>query len=230
MASRALAASARGPDDYRSVLDPVLEQAREPVILHWLGDMFDPELAGYWGWSNLNGATDEVLRLIADHADRVDGLKVSLLDDAREIRLREALPDGVRLYTGDDFNYPSLIAGGSDALLGIFDAIAPAAASALEVLDGGDGDRFEKTLEPTLPLARKLFAAPTWHYKTGIVFLAWLNGHQSHFRMVGGLEGARTLVHLADVFRLADGAGLLADPPLATERMRRLLAVGGIGP
>ena len=192
--------------------------------------MFDPALAGYWGWSNLNGATDEVLRLIADHADKVDGLKVSLLDDAREIRLREALPDGVRLYTGDDFNYPSLIAGGSDALLGIFDAIAPAAARALEVLDAGDSDGFEKTLEPTLPLARKLFAAPTWHYKTGIVFLAWLNGHQSHFRMVGGLEGARTLVHLADVFRLADGAGLLADPPLATERMRRLLAVGGIGP
>jgi Protein of unknown function (DUF993) len=230
MASRALAASARGPDDYRSVLDPVLEQAGEPVILHWLGDMFDPELAGYWGWSDLNGATDEVLRLIADHADKVDGLKVSLLDDAREIRLREALPDGVRLYTGDDFNYSTLIAGGSDALLGIFDAIAPAAACALEALDGGDGQGFEKTLEPTLPLARKLFAAPTWHYKTGVVFLAWLNGHQSHFRMVGGLEGARTLVHLADVFRLADGAGLLADPRLATERMRRLLAVGGIGP
>jgi hypothetical protein len=228
MASRALAASARGPDDYRAVLDPVLEQAGGPVILHWLGDMFDPELAGYWGWSNLNGATDEVLRLIADHSDKVDGIKVSLLDDAREIRIREALPDGVRLYTGDDLNYPPLIAGGSDALLGVFDAIAPAAVCALRALDEGDPDGFERMLDPTLPLARKLFAAPTWHYKTGIVFLAWLNGHQRHFRMVGGLEGARTLVHLADVFRLAAGAGLLVDPPLAAGRMRRLLAVGGI--
>ena len=229
MASRALAASARGPDDYRAVIDPVLEQAGGPVILHWLGDMFDPKLAGYWGWSNLNGATDEVLRLIADHSDKVDGIKVSLLDDAREVRIREALPDGVRLYTGDDFNYPALIAGGSDALLGVFDAIAPAAACALRALDEGDPDGFERMLDSTLPLARKLFAAPTWHYKTGIVFLAWLNGHQSHFRMVGGLEGARTLVHLADVFRLAAGAGLLVDPPLAVGRMRRLLAVGGIG-
>ncbi len=169
-----------------------------------------------------------MLRLIAGHADKVDGIKVSLLDDAREIALREALPEGVRLYTGDDFNFPSLIAGGSDALLGIFDAIAPAAASALRLLDGGDAEGFERTLEPTLPLARKLFAAPTYHYKTGIVFLAWLNGHQSHFRMVAGAEGARTLLHLADVFRLADAAGLLADPPMAAERMRRLLAVGGV--
>jgi hypothetical protein len=207
----------------------VLEQAGRPVILHWLGHMFDPELAGYWGWSNIEGATDEVLRLIADHAHRIDGIKISLLDERREIRLREALPDGVRLYTGDDFNYPSLIAGGSDALLGVFYAIAPAAARALGALDEGDSERFEALLEPTLPLARKLFAPPTYHYKTGIVFLAWLNGHQSHFRMVGGLEGARTLVHLADVFRLADAAGLLADPPLAVERMRRLLAVAGVG-
>jgi hypothetical protein len=230
MASRALAAAARGPDDYRAVLDPVLEGARGPVILHWLGQMFDPALAGYWGWSNLNGATDEVLRLIADHADKIDGIKVSLLDDAREIRMREALPDGVRLYTGDDFNYPSLIAGGSDALLGIFDAIAPAAASALQLLDGGDANGFERALEPTVALARKLFAPPTYHYKAGIVFLAWLNGHQTHFRMVAGLEGARTLLHLADVFRLADAAGLLADPRLASERMRRLLAVGGVVP
>jgi Protein of unknown function (DUF993) len=230
MASRALAAAARGPDDYRAVLDPVLEQAREPVILHWLGEMFDPALAGYWGWNNLNGATDEVLRLIADHADKVEGVKVSLLDEAREIRVREALPEGVRLYTGDDFNYPALIEGGSDALLGIFDAIAPAASSAVQALDRGDSEHFRRVLEPTIPLAHKLFAAPTYHYKTGIVFLAWLNGHQSHFRMVAGAEGARTLVHLADLFRLADAAGLLADPPLAAERMRRLLAVSGVGP
>jgi hypothetical protein len=229
MASRALAAAARGPDDYRTVLEPVLEAAREPVILHWLGDMFDPELAGYWGGEDLDRATEAVVRLIADHVDKIDGIKVSLLDAGREVGLREALPEGVRLYTGDDFNFPKLIAGGSHALLGVFDAIAPAAVSALQLLDGGDVEGFERTLDPTLPLARKLFAAPTYHYKAGIVFLAWLNGHQTHFRMVGGLESARTLVHLADVFRLADGAGLLSDPPLATERMRRLLAVAGVG-
>ena len=229
MASRALAAAARGPDDYRTVLEPVLEAAREPVILHWLGDMFDPALAGYWGGEDLDRATEAVVRLIADHVDKIDGIKVSLLDAGREVGLREALPEGVRLYTGDDFNFPKLIAGGSHALLGVFDAIAPAAASALQLLDGGDVEGFERALDPTLPLARKLFAAPTYHYKAGIVFLAWLNGHQTHFRMVGGLESARTLVHLADVFRLADGAGLLTDPPLATERMRRLLAVAGVG-
>ena len=230
MASRALAAAARGPDDYRAVLDPVLKEARQPVILHWLGEMFDPALAGYWGWSNLNGATDEVLRLIADHADQIEGVKVSLLDESREIRLRESLPEGVRLYTGDDFNYPSLIEGGSDALLGIFDAIAPAASAAVQALDRGDTEHFRRVLEHTVPLAHKLFAAPTYHYKTGIVFLAWLNGHQSHFRMVAGAEGARTLVHLADLFRMADAAGLLTDPPLAAERMRRLLALSGVGP
>jgi hypothetical protein len=230
MASRALAAAAKRPDDYCAVLDPVLQEARQPVILHWLGEMFDPALAGYWGWSNLNGATDEVLRLIADHADKIEGVKVSLLDESREIRLRESLPEGVRLYTGDDFNYPSLIEGGSDALLGIFDAIAPAASAAVQALDRADPEHFRRVLEPTVPLAHKLFAAPTYHYKTGIVFLAWLNGHQSHFRMVAGAEGARTLVHLADLFRLADAAGLLTDPPLAGERMRRLLALSGVGP
>jgi hypothetical protein len=229
MASRALAAAARGPDDYRAVLDPVLEATAGPVILHWLGDMFDPALAGYWGWSHLDGATDEVLGLISDHADKVDGIKLSLLDQEREVRVREALPDGVRLYSGDDFNYPGLIAGGSHALLGIFDAIAPAASTALQALDAGDAGRFESVLEPTLPLARQLFAAPTYHYKTGIVFLAWLNGHQEHFRMVDGLESARTLLHLAEIFRLADAAGLLVDPPLAGDRMRRLLALSGVG-
>jgi len=230
MASRALAAAARGPDDYRAVLDPVLEEAHQPVILHWRGDMFDPLLAGYWGWSNLNGATEEVVRLVADHADKIEGVKVSLLDESREVRLRDSLPEGVRLYTGDDFNYPSLIEGGSDALLGIFDAIAPAASSAVQQLDRGDSEGFRRVLDPTIPLAHKLFAAPTYHYKTGIVFLAWLNGHQSHFRMLAGLEGARTLVHLADLFRLAYAAGLLTDPPLAAERMRGLLAVSGVGP
>jgi hypothetical protein len=229
MASRALAAAARGPDDYRAVLEPVLEQVSRPVILHWLGEMFDPALAGYWGHGDLDGATEAVSALIADHADRVDGIKLSLLDDERELRLRESLPAGVRLYTGDDFNYSALIASGSDALLGAFDAIAPAASAALQALDAGDDDGFARVLEPTLPLARRLFAAPTYHYKTGLVFLAWLNGHQDGFRMVAGAEGARTPTHLAELFRLADRAGLLSDPPLAADRMRRLLAVAGVG-
>lgn len=228
MASRALAAAARGPADYRSVLDTVLERAGRPVILHWLGEMFDPQLAGYWGASDPYEALAVVSELIAAHAERVDGIKLSLLDDALELRLRELLPDGVRLYTGDDFNYPALIAAGSDALLGVFDAIAPAASAALQALDAGDVARFAELLARTEPLARKLFAPPTYHYKTGLVFLAWLNGHQRHFRMIGGQEGARTLVHLAELLRLADRAGLLADPGLACERMRRLLALAGV--
>ena len=228
MASRALAAAAEGPDDYRRVYGAVLERAGRPVILHWLGEMFDPALAGYWGPADPYEALEVVAALIGEHADKVDGIKLSLQDDALELRLREALPGGVRLYTGDDFNYPALIAAGSDALLGIFDAIAPAASAALQALDAGDEARFAELLRPTEPLARKLFASPTYHYKTGLVFLAWLNGHQRHFRMIGGQEGARTLVHLAELFRLADAAGLLADPALACERMRRLLAVAGV--
>jgi dihydrodipicolinate synthase/N-acetylneuraminate lyase len=228
MASRALAAAAETPADYRAVYEPVLERARRPVILHWLGEMFDPALAGYWGAGDLDAALEFVSELIADHAERVDGIKLSLLDDERELRLREALPEGVRLYTGDDFNYPALIGSGSHALLGVFDAIAPAASAALQALDAGDSRRFDELLGPTLPLARRLFASPTYHYKTGIVFLAWLNGHQEHFRMVAGLESARTLVHLAELFRLADAAGLLAEPAHAAERMRRLLAVAGV--
>jgi hypothetical protein len=228
MASRALAAAASGPADYRSVLDAVLEGARRPVILHWLGEMFDPQLAGYWGASDPYEALAVVSELIDAHAERVDGIKLSLLDDALEQRLREVLPDGVRLYTGDDFNYPALIAAGSDALLGVFDAVAPAASAALQALDAGDSARFAELLAPTEPLARKLFAPPTYHYKTGLVFLAWLNGHQHHFRMIAGQEGARTLVHLAELLRLADRAGLLADPALACERMRRLLALAGV--
>ena len=228
MASRALAAVASGPADYRSVYDAVLERASRPVILHWLGEMFDPALAGYWGASDAYDALTVVSDLIAENAERVDGIKLSLLDDELEQRLRDALPEGVRLYTGDDFNYPALIAAGSDALLGIFDAIAPAASAALQALDAGDGVRFAELLAPTQPLARKLFATPTYHYKTGLVFLAWLNGHQRHFHMLGGQQGARTLAHLAELLRLADRAGLLADPPLACERMRRLLALAGV--
>ncbi len=220
MASRALAAQAGGPDDYREVYGAVLGGVQQPAILHWLGDMFDPQLAGYWGSENLDEATEIVLDIVSTHADKVDGVKVSLLDAQREIDIRRRLPEGVRLYTGDDFNYPELIASGSDALLGVFDPIAPAAAAALAALEAGDRDAYDRIFAPTVPLARKLFEAPTYHYKVGVVFLAWLNGHQEHFRLLGGLEGARSAEHLADVYELAARAGLLRDPELAEHRMR----------
>jgi Protein of unknown function (DUF993) len=228
MASRALAAVARHADDYREVYGAILGQLREPAILHWLGEPFDPQLRGYWGATDVGEAAGVLLSIIEAHRDRVDGVKVSLLDAEQEIALRRRLPEGVRLYTGDDFDYPSLIASGSDALLGIFDAIAPAAAAALHALDDGDEKSYEAILSPTVPLARRLFEAPTSRYKTGIVFLAYLNGHQEHFRMVGGLESARSITHLADLFVLADRAGLLRDPALATARMRHVLALAGI--
>jgi dihydrodipicolinate synthase/N-acetylneuraminate lyase len=224
MASRALAALATSPDDYREVYGAVLRQLERPAILHWLGDMFDPALAGYWGSADLDEAAATLLAIIEEHADRVDGVKVSLLDADREVELRRRLPEGVRLYTGDDFNYPDLIADGSDALLGVFDAIAPAAAAALHALDAGDRAEYHRILDPTVPLARRLFEPPTFNYKVGIVFLAWLNGHQDHFRLLGGLQSARSIEHLADVFVLADRAGLLRDPELAVARMRQVLA------
>jgi hypothetical protein len=232
MASRALSAAAGSPDDYRKVYDHLLGQSSRPVILHWLGSMFDPALDGYWGSDSLDTAAEVVVELIADNATKVDGIKVSLLDGAREIALRNRLPEGVRLYTGDDFNYPELIKGDenrySDALLGIFAAIAPAAAAALKALDEGDLDTYDRVFAPTVPLARQIFSAPTYYYKTGIAFLAWLNGHQPGFSMVGGLQTGRSLAHLADTFRLADQAGVLTDPELAVERFRQLLRVGGI--
>ncbi|MEU8172296.1 dihydrodipicolinate synthase family protein [Microbispora hainanensis] len=228
MASRQLARLARSPEDYHKVYATLLAQADRPVILHWLGEMFDPALAGYWGSRDLEAATEAFLALVHDHAARVDGVKVSLLDAAHEVRLRERLPDGVRLYTGDDFDYPELIAGGSHALLGIFDPIAPAAAAALRVLDGGDRERFASVLAPTVPLARKIFETPTYHYKTGIVLLAWLAGHQDAFVMVNAAHSARSILHLAEVFRLADQAGLLPDPDLAAARMRALLVTAGV--
>jgi hypothetical protein len=232
MASRALAAAASGADDYRAVYGSLLEQASSPVILHWLGDMFDPALAGYWGSGDLDEAADVVLDIIEANADKVDGIKVSLLDASREVALRRRLPEGVRMYTGDDFNYPELIRGeGEDfshALLGIFDAIAPAAAAAMHALDDGDLDRYDALLAPTVPLSRHIFAAPTPYYKTGVVFLAYLNGHQQHFRMVGGLESGRSVLHLAELFVLADQAGLLRDPELASEHMRHVLALAGV--
>lgn len=232
MASRALAATARGPEDYLSVYGKLIGQSAQPVILHWLGEMFDPALAGYWGSADLDQATETVLALIREHADRIDGIKVSLLDADREIALRRALPAGVRLYTGDDFNYPSLIRGDelghSDALLGVFDPIAEVAAAALRALDAGDLDRYQELFAPTLPLARHLFRAPTFHYKTGIVFLAYLTGHQEHFTMVAGAQSARSVPHLVELFQLADTAGVLPDPELAAHRMRQFLAVAGV--
>jgi hypothetical protein len=232
MASRVLAAVAEGPDDYVEVYGRILSQVSEPVILHWLGEMFDPALRGYWGHDELGPATDAFLGIVGDHAERVDGVKISLLDKDREIELRRLVPESVKVYSGDDFDYPELIRGDgeyySDALLGIFDAIAPAASLALRALDAGDVERYEEILAPTVPLSRLIFEAPTRFYKTGIIFLAYLNGHQTHFRMVGGLEGARSVVHLSELFVLADRAGLLSDPELATERMRRVLALAGV--
>ncbi|TDW18504.1 dihydrodipicolinate synthase family protein [Kribbella kalugense] len=232
MASRALCAAASGPDDYRKVYDHLLGKSSRPVILHWLGSMFDPALDGYWGSDSLDTAADVVIELINANADKVDGIKVSLLDASREVALRNRLPEGVRLYTGDDFNYPELIRGDgdqhSDALLGIFAAIAPAAAAALKALDDGDLDTYERVFAPTVPLARQIFSAPTYYYKTGIAFLAWLNGYQPGFTMVGGLQTGRSLPHLAETFRLADQAGVLTNPELAVDRFRQLLRVGGI--
>ncbi|MEQ4719823.1 dihydrodipicolinate synthase family protein [Nonomuraea sp. B19D2] len=228
MASRQLAKVADGPKDYHQVYAKLFGLADRPVILHWLGEMFDPQLAGYWGSRDVDAATESFLELIHAHAAAVDGVKVSLLDEEHEVRLRAALPEGVKLYTGDDFNYPSLIRSGSHALLGIFDAIAPAAAAALHALDAGDLDRYDEIFAPTVPLSRKIFETPTYHYKTGIVFLAWLNGHQDAFAMVNGAQSARTLLHLSEVFRLADQAGLLADQELAVRRMTALLAVNGL--
>jgi len=232
MASRALARVARTPDDYRRVYGRVLRQLTQPAILHWLGDMFDPQLTGYWGTPDIAEAMNVCLSVIDEHRAKVDGVKISLLDADREIEMRRRLPAGVRMYTGDDFNYDRLILGDdcghSDALLGIFDAIAPAASAALQALDACDLDAYRAALGPTVPLSRYVFIRPTYAYKTGIVFLAYLNGHQTHFRMIGGAESWRSVPHLSKLFRLADAAGLLLDGELAAERMRRVLAVAGI--
>ncbi len=232
MASRALAACAKGPEDYARVYGKVLAQVREPVIIHWLGEMFDPALAGYWGRQGHEAAMEVCLQILADNAAKVDGIKISLLSKEKEIAMRRRLPAGVRMYTGDDFNYAELIdgdeAGHSDALLGIFDAIAPAASAALAALAQGDRAAFHEILTPTVPLSRHIFKAPTRFYKTGIVFLAWLNGLQDHFTMVGGQESARSTRHLAELFRLADRAGLLRDPDLACHRMKTLMEVRGV--
>ncbi len=232
MASRALAACAKSPDDYAKVYGRILAQVKAPVILHWLGDMFDPALAGYWGHADVDRAMDVCLAILTEHAAKVDGIKISLLDKDKEIAMRRRLPAGVRMYTGDDFNFAELIAGDaeghSDALLGIFDPIAPAAAAALTALASGRRAEFDAMLGPTVPLSRHVFRAPTRFYKTGVVFLAWLNGHQKHFTMIGGQQSARSLPHLVELFVLADAAGLLAEPDLACARMRTLLSLHGL--
>jgi Protein of unknown function (DUF993) len=232
MASRALARAAKTPADYAHVYGRILRQVKEPVIIHWLGEMFDPALAGYWGSADHAAAMETCLAIIRDHAAKIDGVKVSLLSRDREVEMRRRLPQGVRMYTGDDFNYAELIAGDehgySDALLGIFDAIAPAASAGLARLSVGDLQGFHGILEPTVPLSRHIFKAPTRFYKTGVVFLAWLNGLQDHFIMVGGQESARSLLHLAELFRLADKARVLHDPDLAASRMSKLLAMQGL--
>jgi hypothetical protein len=232
MASRALAAAATTPDDYLTLYAHLLRQSAEPVVLHWLGPMFDPALDGYWGSADLDAATETFLQVISEHPDKVDGIKISLLDAQREIDLRRRLPEGVRCYTGDDFNYPELIAGDdrgfSHALLGIFDPLGPLAAEAVRILDTGDPKGFRELLDPTVELSRHLFRTPTRFYKTGVVFLAWLAGHQDHFAMVGGLQSARSLPHLARAYELADGLGLFPDPALAETRMASLLDVYGV--
>ena len=232
MASRALVKAARSPDDYVKVYGRVLGQVKEPVIIHWLGEMFDPALDGYWGHKDHMQAMDVAVDVIAANAKRVDGVKISLLDKDKEIAMRRRMPEGVRMYTGDDFNYAELIAGDnygySDALLGIFDAIAPAAAAALGAFTRGDAKSFHDILAPTVPLSRHIFKAPTRFYKTGVVFMAYLNGLQDHFTLVGGQESARSTLHLAELFRLADAAGLLSDPDKAATRMRVVMASRGV--
>ena len=230
MASRALAASARSPDDYLEVYERILSQVKEPVIIHWLGEMFDPALEGYWGKKDHDQAMEVCLSVLRKN---VEGIKISLLDKDKEIAMRRRLPKGVRMYSGDDFNFAELIEGDaqgySDALLGIFDSIAPAASQALSHLSENRVSEYHDVLAPTVPLSRHIFKAPTRFYKTGVVFMAWLNGHQDHFVMVGGQQSARHVLHFDELFRLADAAGLLADPPLACARMKQLLEMHGCG-
>ena len=232
MASRTLAASAKAPDDYAKVYDRILGQVKQPVIIHWLGEMFDPALKGYWGTEDHYAAMDVCLGVLEKNKSKIDGIKISLLDKDKEIAMRRRLPKGVRMYTGDDFNFAELIEGDaqgySDALLGIFDSIAPAASQALTFLSQNDKKNYHDTLAPTVPVSRHIFKAPTRFYKTGIVFMAWLNGHQDHFVMVGGQQSARNVLHFAELFRLADAAGLLSDPEMACRRMKQLLSVHGI--
>ena len=231
MASRALAAAARGPRDYLDVYGAVLKQASQPVILHWLGEAFDPALRGYWGGADFESAAATVLELVQQAGDKIDGIKLSVLDAGHEVALRRRLPAGVRLYTGDDFGYADLIRGDevghSDALLGAFAAVPAPAAAALRALDAGDLAGYDAAIGPTVPLSRLIFEAPTYHYKAGVAFLAWLNGFQPRFLMLDGLERSRSAEHLTRVFELAAAAGALTDPDLAVNRMSAYLKAQG---
>ena len=231
MASRALVRVAKTPDDYLKVYSRVLAEAQHPVVLHWLGDMFDPALKGYWGSDSFTMRMETCLAMIKANISKVDGIKISLLDAEKEVAMRRALPASVKMYTGDDFNYAELIAGDaqghSHALLGIFDAIAPAASQALTHLTAGKVEKFHALLEPTVPLSRLIFRAPTQNYKTGIVFLAWLNGYQDHFIMINGAQALRPLGYFVECFKLAEKARLLRKPDLAVKRMKQLLAIYG---
>ncbi len=231
MASRALAKIAKSKDDYIYVYSKILSQAKDKVVLHWLGDMFDAQLAGYWGASNFDDALDTVIEIITGNASKIEGIKISLLEHSKEIALRNRLPDGVLCFTGDDFNYADLIEGDgvrhSHALLGIFDAVAPSASLALAALANNDVTTFRAVIAPTVPLSRKIFETPTQYYKAGVVFLAWLNGHQSHFTMLGDMQSSRDLAHYAEVFKLADQANVLDNPELAVMRMKGMLAGSG---
>jgi hypothetical protein len=232
MASRALAKSAKTADDYLQVYGKILRQVTQPVILHWLGEMFDPNLKNYWGTSDIDEAMQTCLTLINEHQTKIDGIKISLLDAEKEIQMRRKLSQNVKMFTGDDFNYNELIKGDeigfSHALLGIFDAIAPAASAALQALDENDLKTYDMILAPTIPLSRYIFQTPTQFYKTGIVFLAYLNGHQNHFKMIGGKESARSLIHLVELFRLADQAKLFSNPEISINRMKQILVIAGV--
>lgn len=246
MASRHLARAASSADDYRRVYREVLAAASGPVVLHWLGTAFDPSLAGYFGSPDWRAASDVLVEIIGENADRVAGVKMSLLDAASEVSVRERLPEGVRMFTGDDFNYVGLIGGAdvpqaaqperdpasprqhSDALLGAFAAITPVASAAIQALDAGDADRYLAILGPTEELSRQIFAAPTFYYKTGVAFLSWLNGHQPAFQMVGGLHSARSLPHLSRIVELANASHALEQPELAADRWHAMLRLNGV--
>ncbi|GAA3939448.1 dihydrodipicolinate synthase family protein [Microbacterium soli] len=235
MASRHLARVAESADDYRRVYRAVLERATTPVVLHWLGTAFDPELAGYFGADDWQTASGVLLDIIAESPGRVAGVKMSLLNAESEISVRERLPEGVRMLTGDDFNYVSLIGDSgagirsySDALLGAFAAITPVASAAIQALDAGDPAAYQRILGPTEELSRQVFAAPTFYYKTGVAFLAWLNGHQPAFQMVGGLHSARSLTHLSRIVELANASLALENPELARERWHGMLRLNGV--
>lgn len=247
MASRHLARAAQSAEDYRRVYREVLASASAPVVLHWLGTAFDPALAGYFGAPDWQSAADVLVEIIGENVDKVAGVKMSLLDAASEVSVRERLPEGVRMFTGDDFNYVGLIGGAdvplarqpdrdaassrqhSDALLGAFAAITPVASAAIQALDAGDAERYLSLLEPTEELSRQVFAAPTFYYKTGVAFLSWLNGHQAAFQMVGGLHSARSLPHLSRIVELANASSALEDPELAADRWHGMLRLNGLG-